>query len=40
MTKTVEMLKARINNLQQRDAVGNANIIRKIQREIRKIEGK
>lgn len=39
MTKTVEMLKARINLLQQRDAVGNANIIRKIQREIRKIEG-
>lgn len=39
MTKTVEMLQARINILKQRDSAGNANIIRKIQREIRKLEG-
>lgn len=39
MTNTVEMLQARINILKQRDPVGNANIIRKIQREIRKLEG-
>lgn len=39
MEKTVEMLKARINLLKQRDPVVNANIIRKIRREIRKLEG-
>lgn len=39
MNKTVEMLKARINLLKQRDPVVNANIIRKIRREIRKLEG-
>ena len=39
MTKTVEMLWARINLLKQRDPVVNANIIRKIRREIRKLEG-
>lgn len=39
MTKTVEMLRARINLLKQRDPVVNANIIRKIRREIRKLEG-
>ena len=39
MTNTVEMLQARINILKQRDPVVNANIIRKIQREIRKLEG-
>lgn len=39
MTKTVEMLQARINLLKQRDPVVNANIIRKIRREIRKLEG-
>lgn len=38
MTKTVEMLHARINLLKQRDPVVNANIIRKIRREIRKLE--
>lgn len=38
MTKTVEMLQARINLLKQRDPVVNANIIRKIRREIRKLE--
>ena len=40
MTKTVEMLQARMNLLQQRDPVGNANIINKIKREIRKLEQK
>lgn len=39
MNKTVEMLRARINLLKQRDPVVNANIIRKIRREIRKLEG-
>lgn len=39
MIKTVEMLKARINLLKQRDPVVNVNIIRKIRREIRKLEG-
>lgn len=38
MAKTVEMLRARINLLKQRDPVVNANIIRKIRREIRKLE--
>ena len=38
MNKTVEMLQARINILKERDPVMNANIIRKIQREIRKLE--
>lgn len=38
MTKTVEMLQARINILKERDPVVNANIIRKIRREIRKLE--
>ena len=39
MNKTVEMLQARINLLKQRDPVVNANIIRNIRREIRKLEG-
>ena len=40
MTKTVEMLQARMNLLQQRDPVGNANIINKIKRQLRKLEQK
>lgn len=40
MTTTIEMMKARINLLQQRDPVGNANIIRKLMRQIRKLENK
>lgn len=40
MTHTVEMIEARINLLQQRDPVANYRIIRKLQREIRKLEGK
>ena len=35
MTQTVEMLQARINILQQRDPVANANIINKLKRRIR-----
>lgn len=38
MTKTVEMLQARINILKERGEELNKNIIRKIQREIRKLE--
>lgn len=37
MTKTVEMLQARINILEQRDPVVNANIIRKLERKIRQL---
>lgn len=40
MTKTIEMLEARINLLEQRDPVANANIIRKLKRNIRKIKSK
>ena len=40
MTNTVEMLQARINLLSQRDPVGNANIINKLKRKIRKLENK
>jgi len=40
MTKTVERLQARINLLQQRDPVGNANIINKLKRQIRQLEQK
>lgn len=39
MTRTVEMLKARINLLEQRNEVMNRNIINKLKREIRKLEG-
>ena len=38
MKHTVESLQARINLLQQRDPVGNANIIRKLMRQLRKLE--
>lgn len=38
MTKTIEMLEARINLLEQRDAVANQNIIRKLKRQIRRLE--
>ena len=40
MTHTVERLEARINLLKQRDPVGNYRIIRKLERQIRKLEGK
>ena len=39
MNKTVEMIEARINLLEQRDAVANANIIKKLKRQLRKLEG-
>lgn len=38
MNRTIEMLEARINLLEQRDAVANANIIRKLKRQIRRLE--
>ena len=40
MTNTIESLQARINLLQQRDPVGNANIINKLKRRIRMLENK
>ena len=38
MTKTVEMLEARMNLLRERGEERNKNIINKIKREIRKLE--
>ena len=35
----IEMLKQRKNLLMARDPVVNANIVRKIERELRKLEG-
>ena len=40
MTNTIEMLKVRINNLQQKDPVTNGKIIRKLQRRLRALENK
>ena len=40
MTKTVEMLQARMNLLKERGEERNKNIINKIKREIRKLEEK
>ena len=40
MTNTIDMLKVRINNLQQKDPVGNGKIIRKLQRKVRSMENK
>ena len=40
MTITVEKLKNRIHLLQERDPVTNANIIRKLMRQLRKLENK
>ena len=40
MTNTVEALKVRIHNLQMKDPVMNANIIRKLQRKVRSLECK
>ena len=36
--RKLSMLKVRMNNLQKRDAITNANIIAKIKRQIRKLE--
>jgi len=38
MTQTVESITARINLLEQRNPVENANIIRKLKRRLRKLE--
>lgn len=38
MTQTVESINARINLLEQRDPVANANIIKKLKRQLRKLE--
>ena len=38
MTNTIDALKIRIHNLQQRDPVMNANIIAKLKRRIRALE--
>ena len=40
MTQTVESITARINILEQRNPVENANIIKKLKRKLRKIENK
>ena len=40
MTKTIEMLEARMNLLRERGEERNKNIINKIKREIRKLEQK
>lgn len=40
MTKTIEMLQARMNLLKERGEERNKNIINKIKREIRKLEQK
>jgi hypothetical protein len=37
---TIDALKVRINNLQQRDPVGNARIINKLKRIVRAMESK
>lgn len=39
-TTTIELMKARINLLQQRDPVSNMNIINKLKRRIRLLENK
>ena len=38
MKNTVEALKVRIHQLQQRDPVGNQNLIAKLQRRVRALE--
>lgn len=38
MKNTVEALKVRIHQLQQRDSVSNANIINKLKRRVRALE--
>ena len=38
MYNTIEALKVRIHNLQQRDPVGNDKIIRKLRRRVRALE--
>jgi len=38
MYNTIDALKVRIHNLQQRDPVGNARIIAKLKRKVRALE--
>ncbi len=38
MKRTIDELKIRIHKLQQKDPIGNANIINKLQRRIRMME--
>ena len=38
MKQTVGGLKIRIHNLEQKDAVGNANLIAKLKRQMRRLE--
>ena len=38
MFNTIDALKVRIHNLQQRDPVGNARIINKLKRRVRALE--
>lgn len=40
MYNTIDALKVRIHNLQQRDSVMNAKIIAKLKRRVRSIENK
>ena len=40
MTNTIDALKVRIHKLQQKDVVGNAHIISKLQRRVRMLEAK
>ena len=40
MFNTINALKTRINNLQQRDPVMNARIINKLKRRVRAMENK
>lgn len=40
MFNTIDALKVRVHNLQQRDPVGNARIINKLKRRIRTMESK
>ena len=38
LTQTVGGLKVRIHNLEQKDAVGNAKLIAKLKRQMRRLE--
>lgn len=38
MKQTVSGLKVRIHNLEQKDAVGNARLIAKLKRQMRRLE--
>lgn len=38
MARSIESIEARINLLEQRDPVANANIIKKLKRQLRKLE--